>query len=131
MSGIVVRVALHERHHRHARLEAREAQRQLRKQPERDHDHHQRIAVLGQEAGLPLRDVARVSQQLEDPGSDDDDIQREINHDDADGEADGFAEPFEKHCSEKRQQHQRDGYRMVQHCRHERVVHDMFGRVGG
>ncbi len=87
--------------------------------------------MLGQEAGLPLRDVARVSQQLEDPGSDDDDIQREINHDDADGEADGFAEPFEKHRPEKRQQHQRDADWMVQRSRDERVVHDMFGRVGG
>ena len=38
---------------------------------------------------------------------DDDDVQREIDGDDHDGEPDGFPESFQEHGAEQRQQHQR------------------------
>ena len=52
------------------------------------------------------------------------------DRDDHDGEADRLAEAFQKDRAESCQQHERDGDRMIERGRHERVVDDVLGRVG-
>ena len=55
----VGRVAPHERHDGDAGLEAREAERELRKQDDRHRRHHRGIAVLREERRPPVRDDLR------------------------------------------------------------------------
>ncbi len=77
------------RHHRHARLEAGHAERQLRKDEERHADHGERRGVFGRHRVGPVADLDRVAEHL--PGGDgqNDDVEGEIGgherHRDPDG----------------------------------------------
>ena len=49
-----------------------------------------------------------MREQFAEADGDDDHVQREIDRDDHDGEADGFLEPFQEDRAEPGQQHDRD-----------------------
>ena len=72
-------VALHERHHRDAGFESRQAERELRKEQERDEQHRHRIGVLGKKRVRPARQILGMCEQLAEADRQDDDVQRQID----------------------------------------------------
>ena len=85
---VVLLLALDERHHGDAGLEARETQRQLREKQQRDHDHLPYAAVLGEQEVLPVNDDVRLRGDVRDADPDDDQVEREVDHDQGHGDAD-------------------------------------------
>ena len=124
-------VALHERHHRDAGFESRQAERELREQQQRHEQHRHRVAVLHGERVRPARQVLGMCEHLPDADGEHDDVEREVDGDDDHRQANGFAKPFQEDRAESGQQHDRDGNRVIERRGHERVVDDVLGRVGG
>ena len=119
-----------ERHHRHARLESRETERESGEQQRRDRDHHQRIRLLREQVRLPVGDRRRMLPQPHQLVADDDHVQREIGVDEHDRKPDRLAKASEEDRAERREQHQRDEQLVVHPGRRVRVAQDVLGRVG-
>ncbi len=64
VAGRIVRIALDQRHHRHAGLEAGEPERQPREDEEGDRHHHDGAAVLGEERLAPVAEDTRVRRDV-------------------------------------------------------------------
>src|SRR6185436_775113 len=101
---------------------ARESERQLREEQQRDADYHEETAVdlypvnVGVEHRLiPARQRLRVDEeQLVEAAPDDDDVEQQVGSDEHDGEADGLLEPLEEDRPKQRDEYQRDDDAMVE-----------------
>ncbi len=127
----IVLIALDERHHGDASLEARKAERQLRKQQQHEGDGLHRAPVKRPDRFGPPAQSLGVAQEKPESRQDDDDVQREVDGDDRNGEADRLAEPFQEDRTERREQQQRQRHGVVQPVRRERILDDVRGGVRG
>ena len=125
------RVPLHERHHGDAGLESGEPERQLGEHQEGGHEHHQRVGMPREELLLPAREVLGMLQHLRQRGGDDDDVQQEVEPDDADREANRLLEALDEDRREQRQQDECHAQLVLERRRKEGIPDDVRGRVGG
>ena len=77
------------------------------KTQQRGEQHHHRAAVLREQRVPPPRDVLRVLQHLDQRPADDDDVQHQVDADDADGKADRLLEALQEDRRQQREQHER------------------------
>ena len=127
---VALLVRLDERHQRHARFEAGQAERQLREQEQGERRHHHRAPVLGHERILPARNILRVVQQRVERRPDYDQVQREVRADDAHGQPDRLTKAFEEHTRQQPQQHEGHPDLMVEDVGEERIADDVRRGVG-
>ena len=86
------------RHDRDAGLEPGQAERELREDEQRDRDHHQRAAVLRSvSAAVQSATTCGCSTTCHSADGDDDHVQREVDADQHDRDADRLGEPAEEH----------------------------------
>jgi hypothetical protein len=128
----VAAVTLDVRHDGDAGLEAGQAKGELGEHDQRDADHDDRIAMLPRERGRPVTDERRVGDHPVEPVGHHDRVESQVDHHQADGDADRLGEPLEEHPAEQRDQDERDGDLMaLEGRRPERVFVDVGGGVGG
>ena len=103
---------LHERHDGDARLESRQAERELRKHEQRCSDHHQSgCPCCANSAARQPCSSSGCGQDQAQAGHDHDRVQHEVDRDDDDREADHFAEPAHEHGAKHEQQRERHEHR--------------------
>ncbi len=111
MVGGVSRLSGDLRHDRDAGLEPREAEGELGKHDEGDSDDEQGVAVhvgLSQERRPPVRHEDGVLDDVPDRHDDHHDVEREVDGDEHDGDADRLPETTQEHGSEQCDEHEGD-----------------------
>jgi hypothetical protein len=112
------------RHHGHTRLEAGQAQGELRENDQRYADNHKRATVLLHQGRSPVRPEGWLCQHLPDPVSDDNDVQTEVQRHQSYRHTNGFSESAKEDRAQQRQQEQGDGHLMARQERLEMGVLD-------
>ena len=123
--------AVDERHDGDARLEAAQAQRELREDEERARDHQREVALRG-ERGAPVREQRRVREHLPGPAPEDDEVQGQVGQGGRGGEADRLLEALQEDRGEHGEDRERDQDLVVaEDAGEERVLDRVLGGVGG
>ena len=129
-AGSSFSVATHERHHRDARLEAGQPEREPRKNEQRHRDHQHRVAVLRKECLPPITEHDGMADDLRETDRDDDGVEREIDRDEHDCDPNRLAESFEEDRTEKRDEEEGDRDPLpTQEAGGERIFGDVCRRV--
>jgi hypothetical protein len=126
--------ALDQRHHRNARLEAAQPQRQFREQDRRDQEHRGPVAVrgVGEHGVAPLGDQVGMPQDVQQAGAEHHQVQQQEGNDDRHGQVDRFAEADEKHGGQNQQQQRGEPeLRVAEIGMEQGIGHRVAGRVGG
>ncbi len=114
------------------RLEAGQAERELGEDDRRDADHDEDVAVFLGQGGRPVGDDVALGGHVPQAGHHDDRVEREVDADQGDGDADRLQEALEEHRAEQRDQYQGDDHLLVVEGRFQvRVLHEVGGGVGG
>jgi hypothetical protein len=88
----------------HARFEARQAERQLGEQQERQQKHHPRVLLCRKQVGPPVLDRARMLHQLNELPADHDHVHGEVQRDEQHGHPDRLAKAAHENAAEEAEQ---------------------------
>jgi len=96
-----------------------------------DGQHVQPVAMRQQQRLFPVRQQQRMLRDVPQAPGNDDQVQREIEEDQDDGDANGLAKAFQEDGAERGQQHQRHRDRVLGPLRQKGILDEVCGRVRG